>query len=770
MTKANISKKSQYKLIKGGLIFISILIIITGLVIFLISPISKYLIQKYDEQYTGRQITIDWVYINPFTGYLHFSGLKIYEFNSDKVFFSSNGLSANFAMQKLLSKTYEISEFILDHPRGMIIQNKKEFNFNDLIQKFSSKGDTDSTKAPVHFNILNVKIIEGEFYYHDKFISINYFIKKVNIESAGKRWDSDTISTRFSFLSGIGRGGMKGDFTIDVNRMDYRLAIVADKYDLNFIDQYLKDLTNYGSFSANLDADMKLNGNFNDPEDIASSGSLAINNFHLGKSQEDSYVSFDKLALVINEISPKNKVYFYDSILLLRPYFKYERYDYLDNLQTMFGKDGANIDATKANTAKFNLVIEIANYIELLSKNFFQSDYKINSLAIQEGNFQFNDYSISEKFSIELNPISVIADSIDKNHNRVKVSLNSGIKPYGNISIDLSINPKDSGDFDLHYNFQKAPLSMFNPYIISYTSFPFDKGTIELKGAWNVRNSIIKSDNHLLIIDPRSAKRLKNKNTKWIPVPLIMAFVREGGKVIDYEIPITGNLKNPKFHLKDVFYDLLENVFIKPPTMLHRIKVKNIENEIENSHALNWPMRRSSLLHDQEKFVEKMAGFLVKNPEASITVYPQQYDIKEKEYILFYEAKKKYFLHVNNLNSNSFNEEDLEKVDKMSVKDSLFVRYLNKQINNSMIFTIEEKCYLLIGSTNVKNKYAALIKERENRFINYFKDKKVEKQVRFTAGSNTIPYNGFSFYKIEYKGELPESLTKAYLEMNEMEK
>jgi hypothetical protein len=36
------------------------------------------------------------------------------------------------------------------------------------------------------------------------------------------------------------------------------------------------------------------------------------------------------------------------------------------------------------------------------------------------------------------------------------------------------------------------------------------------------------------------------------------------------------------------------------------------------------------------------------------------------------------------------------------------------------------------------------------------------------AGENTIPYNGFSFYKITYKGDVPESLTKAYRKMNEL--
>ena len=49
-----------------------------------------------------------------------------------------------------------------------------------------------------------------------------------------------------------------------------------------------------------------------------------------------------------------------------------------------------------------------------------------------------------------------------------------------------------------------------------------------------------------------------------------------------------------------------------------------------------------------------MGDFLVNNPNASIAVYPQQYEIKEKEHILFFEAKKKYFLLINNKTFQSF--------------------------------------------------------------------------------------------------------------------
>jgi Domain of Unknown Function (DUF748) len=756
------------KLIKPLLIFISVIIIIVIIVIVFISPITKYLVEKYDVEYMGREITMDYAYVNPFTGYIHFNDLKVFELESDSVFFSANGVSANIAMLKLFSKTYEVSSFILDKPRSTVIQNESDFNFTDLIKKFSSTEPVDTTKQPVHFNILNININDGEFYYIEKQTPINYFIKEVNFKSSGKRWDVDTIAGNYSLLSGLGSGSIKGDFTINVNTKDYRQAIVIEKFDLNIIAQYLKDLTNYGSFSAILDADVKANGNFKKTEAITASGLIAISDFHFGKNPKEDFASFDKLVLAIEELSPVvNKKFFYDSIVLNRPYFKYEKYDYLDNLQTMFGKDGKNIDAAQADSAKFNLIIEIAENIKLISKNFFKTHYKIDKFAITDANIIYNDFSTSEKFSLALNPMTFYADSIDKTRQRIEVFLKSGIKPYGDAKVTVSINPKDSSDFDMNYHFQKIPIAMFNPYVISQTSFPLDRGTVEFKGEWNVRNGNIKSDNHLTVIDPRVTKRIKNKDTKWIPVPLLMAFVRERGNVIDYQIPVTGNLNDPNFHLRDVIFDVLENIFVKPPTTPYRVEVKNVEREIEKSLSLKWEMRGTSLTRLQNKFVERMADFLSENKEASIEVSPQHFAVKEKEYILFFEAKKKYYLAVNNIDAKSYCEQDSLKIDKMSVKDSAFVRYVNKQINETMLFTIQEKCSRLIGEEIVNSKFEQLKKNRENIFLAYFKKEEVENRIKISEGEKIIPYNGFSFYKITYKGEFPEPLIEAYQKIND---
>ncbi|MEI7491266.1 MAG: DUF748 domain-containing protein [Bacteroidota bacterium] len=754
----------------------SIILTVVAVIVF-ISPIAKYLVEKHVGKYLGRQITMSWIYVNPFTGYVHISNLKVYESatlpsttDGDSIFFSANGVSANFGLYKLIfSKTIEIEEITLDHPKGKIIQNSKRLNFSDLITLWTPK-QPRTKPAKFHFNILAIKIIDGEFYYLEKLIPVNYFIKNVNIESQGKRWTSDTLGAKFSLTQGRGTGDIKGDFTINFKTNEYRFAIIVHKFDLNIIEQYLKELMNYGSFSANIDADVKARGGFDDEENATASGMLAVNDFHFGKTPDDDYASFDKLVVAMTEVSPKNHKYLFDSVSLTHPYIKYERYDYLDNVQMIFGKSGANLSEAYDDPAKFNLVIEIARYIKVLVKNFFQSYYKVNRLAIYRGDIKFNDYAIREKFSVQLDPLFIIADSVDKNHERVKVSVKSGIKPYGNTNLSLSINPKNSGDFDLQYYFQKIPASVFNPYLITYTSYPLDRGTIEIKGRWNVSDGSINSVNHLVIIDPSRTTRIKNNDDSWLPLPLIMSLVRERGNVIDYQIPISGNLKDPKFHLHDVLMDFLENLFVKPATAPYRMEVKEMETEIEKSLTLKWEMRQTELQPEQKKFIGKMVDFLKKNPEASIAVYPVQYSEKEKEYIRFFEAKKKYFLIINNISGHIISEHDSLMIDKMSVKDSLFVQYLNKHHDNALVFTIQEKCNNFVGPDFINSRFNQLNKKRENVFLSQFRIKSVENRVKIHAGENDIPYNGFSFYKIAYKGDLPKALLKAYRRMNELNK
>lgn len=752
-------------------------IVLTALVVVIFtcaSYIAEYLIEKYDKKYTGREIEMDWMFVNLFTGYVHFENLTIYEFESDSVFFKTKGLSVDISMHELFSKTYTIESVTLNNPYAKIIQNKKEFNFDDLIEKFSPDSTVvpDTTKPPTKVNVLNVEINDGEFHYIEHDIPVNYFVKEVNVETKGYRWDVDTVGVTFSLKNGPGSGNIKGDAHFNLASMDYKVGVVIDTFDLQIMEQYIKDLANYGRFRAFLDMDVRAAGNANDQENLQATGMVKISDIHFGKTPEDDYVSVEQVHLQMRDISPKHYKYIFDSVIIQKPYFKYERYDDgLDNVSTMFGRGGSNIKAAKAaqdNGQKFNLILEIADFVEVLAQNFLKSYYRVGRVAIYDADIHFNDYALTEKFALSANPLTIIADSIDKNNKRMRASLRTSVQPSGNIYVGISINPADYDDFDISYRVNKIPVAMFNPYLISFTSFPADRGTIELKGDWHVRNGIINSDNNLLILDPRFADRLKKSGDKWIPMRFILSILRSRGNVIDYDVPIAGNLNDPRFDIWDIIGDVLTNIFVKPPSLGYIMKVRNTERELERSLTLKWDMRATTLVRKQQKFIDRMGDFLKENPNASITVQPLIYEEKEKEYILFFEAKKKYYKIKNNLKTIS--SADSVTIDKMSVKDSSFVKYLNKHASDALTFTIQEKCRRFVGMDIVNREYNKLMKERERIFRSNFKDQDVNKQVKFTGITNSVPFNGFSYYKIDYKGEFPNKLLNAYNDMNDLNK
>jgi hypothetical protein len=295
---------------------------------------------------------------------------------------------------------------------------------------------------------------------------------------------------------------VSGNFTVNTRTQDYRLSTVISDLDLELIRQYLWELINYGMFRARLHANLTASGNFHDVNLISIKGKLSINDFHLGRTTTEDYISCSRLSLVMDELSPNNSRYLFDSVTLDNPFVSYERFDSLDNVQALFGKAGSNISDITKQSGRFNLLITIGRYIKTLGQKFFESKYKINSLAINNGNFTFTDFSLSEKFLIHLDEIYFHGDSITKANKRVKFYLKSGIYPHGNLSASLTINPLDSGDLDLNYQVSNLPVTAFNPYIISYTSFPLDKGALELNGTWRVRGGVIKSQNNIVLIDP----------------------------------------------------------------------------------------------------------------------------------------------------------------------------------------------------------------------------------------------------------------------------
>ena len=172
-------------------------------------------------------------------------------------------------------------------------------------------------------------------------------------------------------------------------------------------------------------------------------------------------------------------------------------------------------------------------------------------------------------------------------------------------------------------------------------------------------------------------------------------------------------MNNPKFHLNEVIKDAIGNIFFKASSKQYKMKVINLDKKTEKSLSLKWAMRQTNLSGKEAAFVNNLADFLKENPEAKIIVHPFYYAEKEKEYIQFFEAKKKYLLARSKNRGSAMTEKDSLSIDKMNPKDPAFVKYLDNYARDTMLFTIQDKCNRLVNTVAVNRKFNQLVKTRE---------------------------------------------------------
>jgi hypothetical protein len=728
---------------------LTVAIVILALIIVLIliaSPLAKYLIEKYDVQYTGREITLGRAYVNPVTGNVSLNNMNIYEENNDSIFFHVKKLAVDLSLRKMISGTYQVSSLLIEEPEINIIQSDSIFNFSDLIKKFAVTKDT--LKEKLHLNVLNIKLRDGTVNYHLKDIPLDYKINEINFSSTGKYWDRDSINGIFSLNPE--RASLSGDFMINTDSLDYHVALKLRNFSLNMAQQFIQKYAKNAVMSASLNMDLKARGNAKKPMDADASGRMEVDSFRLGPSPETVYASVKQMVLNFREMNPGKRKFHFDSLFIDKPYVLYQRFDTLDNFRRMFRSLlSSDTISTKVDTTN-------------ITARLLGSDYYVGLFEIKDADFEFNDYSIAEKFSMGFRPFTLRADTIDKHNKRVKIKIKSGIQPYGSFNATVSMNPRNSRYFDLTYNFKDMSASAFNPYIATYTSYQLDKGRIDMHGNWTVKDNILRALNHFVLINPRTTEKVKGKETKKVPLPLIMAFVKERGSGIDYEIPVTGRMNDPKFHLRDVVTDLLRNILVKPPSTPYRMQVRNVEESVEKTLTVKWRMRQILITEDQNAFLKRIAKFLEDNADAYLTIIPVYHEAKEKENILLFEAKKKYYLNSRGRNVTPLSKDDSMKVENMSSKDKKFLQYMDNSLKNPILLTLQEKCYKYIGKEIVDERFKQLQEDRNKAFMYFFKQNKTDRRIEILKPRNEIPFDWFSYFRIEYKGEVPEALKEAY--------
>jgi hypothetical protein len=694
MTQFLFSQIVDIMLLKPGKIATRLIVAaaILVLAIFLsISPVAKYLIEKNAEKWTGRRITMNSLFINLLNWNVTLKGLKVYEYRQKEVFFSVSRLHVELSLLNLMRGGYVIRTVQLESPAVMIEQKGEQFNFDDLVKRFATE-DTlikkpESPSEPFKYRIEAIAVKGGRISYRDKLLNHEIVLNNLNFSCPLLAYDENKIHSLVGFSVKSG-GTVLCSLNFNQKSHTYTLDAKLDKLNLHFLQPYLKDYLKTSYAGGLLSTDLLINGNFDKPEAIAIHGDIGISNFRLDDLRKLTVASLKNFTVRIDTINVASDIYHFGKIVLDEPTLLFEIYTDADNFtRMMLPSSGETADSSAVDSVDYSNPFTImAGYIKTISRTYVVSNYTVSSAEIHKGNIVYNDYSLDDRFTYDLEEFELSSGRIDSHGDSITFSMSCLANRLGRLNAYLAFDPKDYKNMSINYTVDKMRISDFNPYSRFYVAHAFVEGLLHYASTNTIHEGILASTNVMHIDKIEVSRRLPHKGLYSMPLRLAIVLLRDRHGNIDLDIPVQGDLNDPTYKLWKTIWRLLGNLVVKAAVAPYTMLSAAIGSNEEELKSIPFDYLQQSLDDRQLKRLDLVSQSLESKPGLKVSIIQIASHENEKEALALYLTKKQYYLeNILKVAKDSLSKDDIKAISVIPNTDSLYNAWLdNKLIHNDL--------------------------------------------------------------------------------------
>lgn len=193
---------------------------------------------------------------------------------------------------------------------------------------------------------------------------------------------------------------------------------------------------------------------------------------------------------------------------------------------------------------------------------------KIGKVTLQGGTVNFTDKHIQPGYSANLLDIGGRVSGLSSDEDKfADVSLRGNLDNYAPLEISGKINPLMKDLYvDLAIDFKNIDLSPATPYSGKYAGFTVEKGKLTLNMKYLIADKRLDAGNRILLDQFTFGEKVDSPDATKLPVRFAIALLKDRNGIIDLDIPVTGKLDDPDFHIGSVIIRILVNLLVKATT------------------------------------------------------------------------------------------------------------------------------------------------------------------------------------------------------------
>jgi hypothetical protein len=721
------------------------------LVAVFISPIAKSILEKYSRQWLGRQLTVSEISVDLFSGNFTAHGLVVFEANEKDVFIQCDSVAGNFGWRKLFRREIEFNKLHLTGPVIHLWLMQNRFSYDDVVRHFSAPRDTSRKREPMDFRLSDFAIEQGTLYFNNKNVGrIDTFIQVTfSFPVLSNQVPAAAFHTELTSIAG---GKVNLDFNLQVITADYDFHLRIDRFNLQKYYAALRTMLRVGSLKGHLTGDLRVSGSFKKRGAVAASGVVAIDRVVINDYDGIVFTSLRRFVLDIDTVNVAQNIFNFNKIMWDVPYFRFDKYINGNNLSRMLvsrkrptyhsDSTASVVETAPSRPLDYtNIFTLIWSYSKFIVTNFTISNYSADSFLIRSGHIIYNDYSLEDRFTYDVRQIRVQSGSVSSHNPQVAFAFGAVLNYQGELEGAVTSSP-DFRHMKAEIVIDNIKVPDFNAYTRHYLATPFFDGLLGYTAHIAIDTGYLVSKNNFNIVNLLAGKKIKAEPVYDWPVRLTISLLKDVDGNIALDVPIEGNLRDPDYHLGNVVWQVIENLFGKAKAAPAKFLSAIFNENEEDLKVIPFDYLQRDFEKQQTRKLNMVIRVLKHKPELNVQLMQLTDTIAEREALALHEAKKRYYTErVSPSSADSLSEKNLQEIADIQNKDSLFNQYLNEklEISSAQAVSTEEKAIRLIGFKNLEDELQALMRYRNQQVLDYLTADKSIAAERINVVNNFDP-------------------------------
>ena len=190
---------------------------------------------------------------------------------------------------------------------------------------------------------------------------------------------------------------------------------------------------------------------------------------------------------------------------------------------------------------------------------------RIDRTAIVDADVDFTDQSIKPDFRVRMQKLSGVINGLsDAPDSSAQIELDGQVNDYGQAKVRGHLQPfraTDNTDVTLH--FRNLDMASISPYSGKFAGRTIESGRLDAKLEYKIQKAQMQGSNQFTITRLKLGPHVDSPDAVNLPLDLAIAVLENSDGVIDIDLPVHGDLNNPKFSYGGIIWHAIVNVLTK---------------------------------------------------------------------------------------------------------------------------------------------------------------------------------------------------------------